>query len=83
MTDFVAFFTGIDPSPFWVSEDSDISCFAVPSFAPAAPVTCGFGVAANAGDAETVSDAAIKSASDTFFMVTFRGKDVLERSPNA
>ena len=83
MTDFVAFFTGIDPSPFWVSEDSDISCFAVPSFAPAAPVTCGFGVAANAGDAETVSDAAIKSASDTFFMVTFRGTNVLEIGPNA
>jgi hypothetical protein len=40
-------------------------------------------VAANAGEAETASDVAINRASDTFFMFTFRGKDVLEISPNA
>ena len=43
-----------------------------PSAAPAAPVTCGFGVAANADDDETASAAAINTASDIFFMFTFR-----------
>ena len=83
MTDFVAFFTIFDPSAFWVPEDSDISCFAVPSFAPDPPDTWGFGVAASDVEVEATSDAAINTASDTFFIFTFRGKDVLEISLNA